>query len=82
LVKQEVSVKGDVDMDVDMAVDTGLDAKITIFIVKLKAAASGLGQSYKVIVPSGYGLNLWRRFVYSGCKPIAEREELKLLLEC
>lgn len=56
--------------------------KITVFVVKLKTTASGLGQAYKVILPPGFGLNFWRRFVYSGCKPIAEREELKLMLEC
>jgi len=59
------------------------DSQVTVFVVKNKALTkSGLGQSFTVLVPQGYGLNLLRRFVYSGCKPIAEREELKLMPEC
>ena len=34
------------------------------------------------MIPEGYGLPLLRRFVYSSCKPIAAREQLKLMLEC
>jgi hypothetical protein len=33
-------------------------------------------------VPEGYGLGIWRRMVYSGCKAIGEREYLKLSMEC
>ena len=33
-------------------------------------------------VPEGYGLGIFRRLVYSGCKAIGEREHLKLMLEC
>ena len=43
---------------------------------------NGLGQSYCIMVPEGYGLGIWRRMVYSGCKAIAEREHLKLMMEC
>lgn len=66
--------------DVDME---DKDSQITVFLVKNKSITpSGLGQSFTVLVPKGHGLNFLRRFVYSGCKPIAEREELKLMLEC
>jgi hypothetical protein len=34
------------------------------------------------MVPEGYGLGIWRRMVYSGCKAIAKREHLKLMMEC
>ena len=35
-----------------------------------------------LLVPEGYALGLLRRFVYSGCKAIGEREYLKLMMEC
>ena len=44
--------------------------------------ANGFGESYTVIVPPGYGLGVFRRFVYSGCKPIGHREYLSIMLEC
>lgn len=57
--------------------------QLTVFLIKNKPLLStGLGQSFTLLIPKGYGLNLLRRFVYSGCKPIAEREELNLKLEC
>ena len=55
----------------------------SIFIIKHPALLSnGLGQSISVIIPEGYGLSMLRRFVYSGCKAIGEREHRKLMLEC
>ena len=62
-------------------VDVG--KQLTVFVIKNRSLTeSGLGQAFTVLVPQGYGLNFFRRFVYSGCKPIGEREELNLLLEC
>jgi hypothetical protein len=56
---------------------------LTAFVIKNKQLSSvGLGQAFTLIVPEGYGLSFLRRFVYSGCKPIGEREELALMLEC
>lgn len=56
---------------------------LTAFVIKNnQLEQQGLGQAYTIILPEGYGLNFLRRFVYSGCKAIGEREELKLLLEC
>lgn len=56
---------------------------LTAFIIKNQQINnSGLGQAFTVIVPEGYGLSFLRRFVYSGCKAIGEREELALMLEC
>lgn len=56
---------------------------ITLMLIKHRLLhGSGLGSSFTLLIPKGYSLNLWRRFVYSGCKPIGEREELALMLEC
>ena len=56
---------------------------ITVFLIKQKPIApNGLGQKYTVLIPPGYSLAFLRRFVYSGCKAIGEREELNLALEC
>jgi hypothetical protein len=56
---------------------------VTIYIVKNPPLLSnGLGQSFCVIAPEGYGMDLWRRLIYSGCKAIGEREHLKLMMEC
>ena len=55
----------------------------SVFFVKHPSLLSnGLGQAISLYVPEGYGLALLRRLVYSGCKAIAEREHLKLMLEC
>jgi hypothetical protein len=43
---------------------------------------SGFGQSYTVMVPPGYGLNVFRRLIYSGCKAIGHKEYLSIMLEC
>lgn len=43
---------------------------------------NGFGSSFQVLVPPGYGLSLFRRLVYSGCKPIGHKEYLSLKLEC
>jgi hypothetical protein len=45
-------------------------------------SSTGLGSSYTVIFPEGYGMAMLRRFVYSSCKAIGVREEMKLMLEC
>ena len=44
--------------------------------------ANGLGQAISIYIPEGYSLSLLRRFIYSGCKAIGEREEHKLMMEC
>ena len=60
------------------------DLKVTsVCIVKHQSLLSnGLGQSFTILVPEGYGLSLLRKLVYSGCKAIGEREHLKLMMEC
>lgn len=42
----------------------------------------GYGTSISILCPQGHCLQLMRRFSYSGCKPIGEREYKKLMLEC
>ena len=44
--------------------------------------SNGLGQAISIYIPEGYGLSMLRRFVYSGCKAIGEREHDKLMMEC
>ena len=34
------------------------------------------------MVPPGYGLNVFRRLIYSGCKAIGHKEYLSIMLEC
>jgi glycine cleavage system aminomethyltransferase T len=64
-------------------VDEPASEIVTIFIAKNPAPlANGLGQSFTVIAPEGYGMGIWRRLVYSGCKAIGEREYSKLMMEC
>ena len=55
----------------------------SIVVVKhASLLANGLGQAISIFIPEGYGLSMLRRFVYSGCKAIGEREHNKLMLEC
>ena len=63
--------------------DTNAESLTSIIIVKHAALLSnGLGQAFSIYIPEGYGLSLLRRFVYSGCKAIGEREHNKLMMEC
>lgn len=56
---------------------------VTVMIIKNEGSLSqGFGTSYSIIVPPGYGLGLFKRFVYSGCKPIGHKEYLSIMLEC
>ncbi len=56
---------------------------VTVIVVKNPdMMPNGFGQSYSVIVPTGYGLGIFRRLVYSGCKAIGHKEYLSLMLEC
>jgi hypothetical protein len=56
---------------------------ITVYLIKHSpCSSSGLGQSYSLLAPEGYGLDFMRRFVYSSCKAIGAREHMKLMLEC
>ena len=55
---------------------------ITILIFKSKEhSMNGFGSAFNIIIPEGYGVNLFRRLVYSGCKAIGHREFLSLKLE-
>ena len=56
---------------------------LTVLIVKGNDTqyTNGFGASFQIITPEGYGLNLFRRLVYSGCKPIGHREFLSIKLE-
>jgi glycine cleavage system aminomethyltransferase T len=42
---------------------------------------TGFGTSFNIIVPSGYGLHLFKRLVFSGCKPIGHKEYLSIKFE-
>ena len=35
-----------------------------------------------MMVPPGYGIGIFRRLVYSGCKAIGHKEYLSIKLEC
>ena len=55
---------------------------VTVIIFKNEDQTNhGFGCSFNVIVPPGYGLGIFKRLVYSGCKPIGHREFLSLKLE-
>ena len=43
--------------------------------------ANGFGQSLNIVIPQGNGLNLFKRLVYSGCKPLGYNEYLSIMLE-
>ena len=44
---------------------------ITVILKRMQnMTTSGFGTRYQLIVGEGYGLNLFRRFIYSGCKAI------------
>ena len=63
--------------------DDQTDGVTSIVVVKhTSLLANGLGQAISIFIPEGYGLSMLRRFVYSGCKAIGEREHNKLMLEC
>ena len=63
--------------------DEQTDGLTSIVVVKhASLLANGLGQAISIFIPEGYGLSMLRRFVYSGCKAIGEREHNKLMLEC
>jgi len=73
--------KEDQEMFEDVAQEK--DASFSVLVVKHASLLSnGLGQSFSLYFPEGYSLSLLRRFVYSGCKAIGEREQLKLMMEC
>jgi hypothetical protein len=56
---------------------------VTVIIWKNNEQLSnGFGCSFNIMVPSGYGLGIFRRLVYSGCKAIGHKEFLSLRLEC
>ena len=42
---------------------------------------NGFGTRFQVLVPEGYGLNIMRRLVYSGCKAIGIKETQAIHLE-
>ena len=63
--------------------DDQTDGLTSLVVVKhASLLANGLGQAISIFIPEGYGLSMLRRFVYSGCKAIGEREHNKLMLEC
>ena len=63
--------------------DVGDEGLTSVVIVKHSSLLSnGLGQAISIYIPEGYSLSLLRRFIYSGCKAIGEREEHKLMMEC
>lgn len=55
---------------------------ISIIIVKVPTLdpSTGYGTRYMVIVPEGFGQQVLRRFVYSGCRAIAIKEYLAICL--
>ena len=59
------------------------DDSMTIIIFKDPSygLTNGFGNQYNILIPEGYGLNLWRRFIYSGCKFIGLSEYESLTLE-
>lgn len=80
-IKTEEAKHADEEMFEDLEPDSA--EAVTVFVAKNAALLNnGLGMSYCIFVPEGYGMGLWRRLVYSGCKAIGEREYLKLMLEC
>lgn len=48
---------------------------ITVIVYKNNNGHNnGFGQSFNILIPEGYGLNIFRRLVYSGCKAIGYKE--------
>ena len=55
---------------------------VTVILIKLPdMTANGYGTRFQLLVPQGYGLNVLRRFVYSGCKAIGIKEYLAIHME-
>ena len=71
------------EVDTEMFEDVGDEGLTSVVVVKhASLLAKGLGQAISIYIPEGYSLSLLRRFIYSGCKAIGEREEHKLMMEC
>ncbi|CDW89507.1 ribonucleases p mrp protein subunit pop1 containing protein [Stylonychia lemnae] len=58
-----------------------LDYTTVIIYKNQYQLSNNFGASFQILIPQGYGLNLLRRFVYSGCKPIGLKEYLAINME-
>ena len=72
VMKEEVKRKDEAESDV-----------VSVMIVKNdESMNNGFGQSFTIMVPPGYGISVFRRLVYSGCKSIGHKEYRSIKLEC
>jgi hypothetical protein len=63
VMKEEVKRKDEAESDV-----------VSVMIVKNdESMNNGFGQSFTIMVPPGYGISVFRRLVYSGCKSIGHK---------
>ena len=69
--------------DKEMFVDEQDSEYVSILLVKCpNLTQNGFGTRYQLLVPEGYGQQVLRRMVYSGCRAIALKEYLAINLEC
>eukprot|EP00347_Sterkiella_histriomuscorum_P019211 403342510 len=83
-VNQQLEKDSIQNQDVQMKDSNEADEKeyITVIVFKNKFHhQNNFGASFTILIPEGYGLNMLRRFVYSGCKPIGYKEFLAINLE-
>ena len=72
IMKEEVKRKDETESDV-----------VSVLIVKNdESMNNGFGQAFTIMVPPGYGISVFRRLVYSGCKSIGHKEYRSIKLEC
>jgi hypothetical protein len=72
VMKEEVKRKDETESDV-----------VTVLVIKNdESMNNGFGQSFTIMIPAGYGISVFRRLVYSGCKSIGHKEYRSIKLEC
>ena len=72
VMKEEVKRKDEAESDV-----------VSVLIIKNdESMNNGFGQSFTIMIPPGYGIGVFRRLVYSGCKTIGHKEYRSIKLEC
>ena len=72
VMQEEVKRKDEAESDV-----------VSVLIIKNdESMNNGFGQSFTIMIPPGYGIGVFRRLVYSGCKTIGHKEYRSIKLEC
>lgn len=56
---------------------------LTLILIKMPTLLqNGFGTQYQILIPEGFGIQTFRRLVYSGCRAIAVKEQMAIHMEC